>query len=81
MGKVRSVYPRMRKTQQSNILKNSFASVRLLRNTLRVNLVQVTQLLCWLENEGYIAPSEGEFHKVLITKEQYEELLEKGFIG
>ena len=62
-------------------LKKSFASVRLLRNTLRVNLVQVTQLLCWLENEGYIAPSEGEFHKVLITKEQYEELLEKGFIG
>lgn len=63
------------------ILKNRFASVILLRNTLRVNLLRGTQLLRWLENEGYIAPSEGEFHKVLITKEQYEELLEKGFIG
>lgn len=57
------------------ILKSRFASVILLRNTLRVNLLRATQLLRWLENEGYIAPSEGEVHKVLITKEQYEELL------
>lgn len=53
------------------ILKNHFASVTLLRNTLNVNFLRATQLLCWLENEGYIAPSESEYHKVLLTDEQY----------
>ena len=48
---------------------------------LKISALTVKKAYDELENEGYIAPSEGEFHKVLITKEQYEELLEKGFIG
>lgn len=65
----------LRKRALKLCIERGAASVSMLQRVFRINYVRACNLVDWMEVEGYIAKQSGTcVRKVLITKEEYENL-------